>query len=315
MIARTGRGCVADIPADHDATSARPAAAPDSELAPAKINLSLEILGQRGDGYHELQSLVAFADFGDIVSLDMNARDGPALSIEGPFAPAIDADPDNLILKAARQFLSANTSARAGRFKLIKNIPVAAGLGGGSSDAAAALRLLMRAHPGMNAQQMPGGAARLGADVPVCLLGQAAWMTGIGEQVQAVAPLPPLHAVLVNPGTRLATRDVFAALGAAPLSATPAPAPAPGPFATTGELIAYLHAHPNDLEPPARGLDDAIDEILRDLSVFADCALARLSGSGPTCYGLFATQAQAMACAASLSAARSAWWVRAARLT
>jgi 4-diphosphocytidyl-2-C-methyl-D-erythritol kinase len=284
------------------------------ELAPAKLNLSLEILGRRADGYHELQSLVAFADFGDVVSLDTSAHTGPALSVEGPYAQAIDTD--NLVLRAAEAFLGVHDGARAGQFHLIKNIPVAAGLGGGSSDAAAALRLLMRAHPDADADQVQGRAARLGADVPVCLLGQAAWMTGIGEQVQALAPLPPLYAVLVNPGTRLSTRDVFAALGAGPLDGAYIPAVVPGPFAAISDLIDYLHAHPNDLEAPARRLSGGvIDTLLHDLRALDGCLLARLSGSGPTCYGLFATPAEAAHSATSLGAARPAWWVRAVRLS
>ena len=205
------------------------AMAPLTELAAAKINLTLEILGRRPDGYHELVSLVAFAGLGDRLSLEPGPRFG--LQVEGPFAGGLGTD--NLIECAVRRALEQAPALTSGRFRLEKTLPVAAGLGGGSADAAAALRLLARANP-----EQAGGldlgsiAAGIGADVTVCLEQRVAWMRGVGEQVACVPPLPETHVALVNPGVTLATAEVYAALGAPPLDGgSVASAPeAPGPF-------------------------------------------------------------------------------------
>ena len=224
-----------------------------SDLAPAKVNLSLEILGRRADGYHELASLVAFADAGDTLHLSPATDRDITLATTGPFASAIDGD--NLILRAARLFLDHAPQACGGHFVLDKRLPVASGIGGGSSDAAAAIRLMARANawgaPDCRAALIPA-LSRLGADIPVCLDPRAAWMQGIGERIAPLETCPALPAVLVNPGIPLATRDVFAALNAPALVESGTRVDTPRRFASADELVGFLRGHPNDLERPAR---------------------------------------------------------------
>jgi 4-diphosphocytidyl-2-C-methyl-D-erythritol kinase len=289
------------------------------ELAPAKLNLTLEVLGRRPDGYHELVSLVAFADVGDRLCLFPHEGREVSLEVSGPFAAAIEGD--NLVLRAARCFLDAHPDASGGRFRLDKRLPVAAGIGGGSSDAAAAVRLLLRANLADISRRMEALSAfapalsRLGADIPVCLAARAAWMTGIGERVTPLGALPELHAVLVNPGMPLATRDVFAALGAPALPDGGAAAPdMPSGFGALDGLIAYLDRHPNDLEPPARALAPVIGEVLDAVAAAPGCRMARLSGSGPTCFGVFGTREEAEAAASTLARAQPRSWIAPARL-
>lgn len=289
------------------------------EFAPAKVNLTLEIPGRRADGYHEIISLVAFADVGDILTFQPAAARDLELETQGPTAAAIEGD--NLILRAARAFLEDQPDARGGRFILDKRLPVAAGIGGGSADAAAAVRLLARANasrPSWRARLGPA-LAGLGADIPVCIEARAAWVRGIGEQVSRVEALPEVPAVLVNPGVALPTGAVFAALGALPfdaryLGATPMRAEMPGGFASIAALLDFLRDHPNDLEPPARRLAPVIDEVSHAIARLPGCLLARLSGSGATCYGLFGSRAEADRAAEALSHSYSDWWIAATRL-
>ena len=286
-----------------------------SELAPAKVNLSLEILGRRADGYHDLASLVAFADAGDMLHLTPSTYRDVTLATTGLFAAAIQGD--NLILRAARLFLDHAPQARGGHFVLDKRLPVASGIGGGSSDAAAAIRLLARANalaaPDWRAAVLPA-LSRLGADIPVCLDPRAAWMQGIGDQVSPLESCPALPAVLVNPGIPLATREVFAALNAPALGQSVARGEMPRAFPSDDELIDFLRDHPNDLEPPARRLAPAIAEALGALAAYEDCAIARLSGSGPTCFGVFTSMDAAAGAAEALAASHPAWWVMPTRL-
>jgi len=281
-----------------------------SELAPAKVNLSLEIRGRRADGYHELASLVAFAEVGDTLHLSPGTDRDVTLATTGPFASAIDGD--NLILRAAQLFLDHAPQAHGGHFVLDKRLPVASGIGGGSSDAAAAIRLLARANawapPDWRAALIPA-LSRLGADIPVCLDPYAAWMQGIGERIAPLETCPALHAVLVNPGIPLATRDVFAALNAPALAEAGARGEMPRTFASADELVGFLRQHPNDLEPPARRLAPAIAEALGALAAAPDCAISRLSGSGPTCFGLFTSMDAAAGAAEALAALHPEWWV------
>jgi len=289
--------------------------------APAKVNLTLGIRGKRPDGYHDLASLIVFADIGDTLTFEA-AHDGAfSLETEGGFAEAIDGG--NLVLRAAELVQATFSLPFGGRFALDKRLPVAAGLGGGSSDAAAAVRLLLRAaetsqHLG---NQDPAGPelakvlARLGADVPVCLAARAAWVRGVGERVAPISGLPELPAVLVNPGVMLPTGQVFAALNAPAVTSGPADsADGPGRFEDLPSVAAYLRAHPNDLQAPAQALAPVIGEVIDELGVLEGCRIARLSGSGPTCFGLFATRDEAEQAAATLSARHPRWWVAATRL-
>lgn len=270
------------------------------DLAPAKVNLALHVTGRRADGYHLLDSLVAFARVGD--RLEAEPAPGLTLSLAGPFAAALGAGADNSVLAAASLL---RPPGRGAALRLVKVLPVASGLGGGSADAAAALRLLAR----LWRRPLPGPAAALslGADVPVCLGGRPARMRGIGEDLSPVA-LPPFWMVLVNPGVPVPTAAVFAALAA---KANP-PLPNPPAFPDAAALAAWLARARNDLEPPARALAPPIDEALAALTAQPGCALARMSGSGATCFGLFAAEAPALAAFAALRAARPGWWIVAA---
>ncbi len=284
-----------------------------AEFAPAKVNLTLEIPGRRADGYHEIVSLVAFADAGDRLTLHPGESRDATLDVQGPFAAALDGD--NLILRAARAFLDSEPDARGGHFLLDKRLPVAGGIGGGSADAAAAVRLLACANgsdPGWRARLWPA-LTRLGADIPVCVEARASWVRGIGETVAPLDSLPGLPAVLVNPGIPLPTRDVFAAL-AAPVLGDAAEIETPEIFAGAMPLIAYLHEHPNDLEPPARRLAPVIGDVLAAIAETPGCQLARLSGSGPTCYGLFGTREEATQAADALARSHHGWWITPTRL-
>ncbi|MEX0922100.1 MAG: 4-(cytidine 5'-diphospho)-2-C-methyl-D-erythritol kinase [Rhodovibrionaceae bacterium] len=268
--------------------------------APAKVNLSLKVTGRRADGRHELDSLVVFATVADLVSLE--EAEELSLVVEGPFAEALEGESDNLVLRAARLF----RVRRGARITLTKNLPVAAGLGGGSSDAAAALRLLAA----LWKLPLPDDdAVRLGADLPVCLFGRPARLRGIGERVEAVA-LPDFALLLVNPGIALPTGEVFAAF-----EGPPGPAPDfPARFSDLEALLAYLRAAANDLEVAAIRLRPEIGAVLKAIENSPGCRLARMSGSGATCFGIFAGLAGAEAAAAALSAARPGWWVQPAAL-
>ncbi|WP_134724280.1 4-(cytidine 5'-diphospho)-2-C-methyl-D-erythritol kinase [Paracoccus luteus] len=256
-----------------------------SEPAPAKINLALHVTGRRGDGYHLLDSLVVFTALGDRVSV----APGPlSLTVTGPFAAAVPPGDDNLCLRAARA-----VGADA-QLTLDKQLPPASGIGGGTADAAAVLRALGR---------VPADPAALGADLPACLLCQPLRMRGVGEIVDPV-PLPDLHLVLVNPGVALPTPAVFAALAARDNPPLPASLPR---FADAAALTGWLAQTRNDLQPAALALAPAIADCLAALTG-AGARLARMSGSGATCLGIFPDAAAARAAAQAL--ARPGWWVR-----
>jgi 4-diphosphocytidyl-2-C-methyl-D-erythritol kinase len=282
--------------------------------APAKINLTLHVLGRRADGYHDLESLVAFAGTGDGLSLEP----GPdlALAVEGPTASLAGRGADNLVVKAARLLAERIPGLRFGRFRLAKRLPVAAGLGGGSSDAAAALRLLAR-HNGLS-QTHPAvrEAARLtGADVPVCLEPRARMMRGIGDELGPGLALPRLFAVLANPGVPVATPAVFRELGLEPggrLARPPHPAISGGIDSDT--LVAALARARNDLEGPALELEPSIGEALEALRGTPGCRLARMSGSGATVFGLYESCRTAAKAAKVLTRAHPGWWIKATGL-
>lgn len=282
------------------------------ESAPAKVNLTLEIKGKRTDGYHELESLVLFADFGDRLEYRPNAPF--SLSLTGPFAGGLEAG-GNLVERAAAAFAQHFNAGQRGAFQLTKQLPIAAGLGGGSSDAAAALRLLRRAHglPGKLTDLLPL-ARDLGADVSCCLFSRGALMCGFGERLQPLAPIAPIPALLVNPMRPLATGEVFRALDAPALRRMPAPRSAPD-FTTAEDVLAYARARRNDLEAPAMALLPVIGDILAALAAAPGSRLTRLSGSGPTCFALFADRDEAEAAAASIARSEPGWWVRPVRLS
>ena len=253
--------------------------------------------GRRPDGYHRLDSLAVFACVGD--RLAARPAEGLALRIEGPFAAGLSVGEDNLVLRAARALAAAAGIAPKAALSLTKNLPPASGLGGGSADAAASLRLLGRL---WGVSVADGLAVGLGADVPVCLLSRPARMGGIGEVLSAAPALPELGLCLVNPGVAVATASVFAARRS-PFSP---PARLPEGWADAASLAADLARLGNDLEAPAIGLCPAIHAVLAVLEAAPGCLLARMSGSGATCFGLFADPAAAAHAAASL--VRPGWW-------
>jgi len=266
-------------------------------LAPAKVNLTLHVTGRRADGYHLLDSLVVFVGTGDRVTLAPAAE--MSLRVTGPRAAGVPADRRNLVWQAAELL---------GPMQIVleKHLPHAAGIGGGSADAAATLIA------GAAALQCPlppaAAVLALGADVPVCLSAGPVRMRGVGEEITPLPPLPPLHAVLVNPGRPLATPDVFRALERRDNPAVPAELPR---WPDAAALCAWLGEQRNDLELPARALVPEIDAVLAALGAAPGCGLARMSGSGATCFGLFATEAAAEAARAGLVAAHPGWWVAA----
>ena len=280
------------------------------ELAPAKVNLTLAVLGRRADGYHLLDSLVVFAGIADRLTF----APGPALSLNVRGETAEQAGPldDNLVLKAARGLASEVPGLELGRFTLEKRLPVAAGLGGGSSDAAAALRLLARAN-----RRKPDSAPflkvapRIGADVPVCLDPRPRRMRGIGEALSAPLNMPKLAAVMVNPGVAVPTRDVFMELGLKPGGPVRRAAPARALPRGVEAFAEYLLKHGNDLEAPAIEVQPVIARVLRDIRESKGCLLARMSGSGATCFGIFESPRAANAAAKNLAAAQPKWWVKA----
>lgn len=279
-----------------------------TEPARAKINLTLRITGRRADGYHELESLVVFAGIADTLTLKPAGH--ASLEIAGPFAGAIDAAADNLVLKAFHALATLVPGLKGGRFRLDKHIPVAGGVGGGSADAAAALRLLARLNDlSFDDARLMTAALRTGADVPVCFVSRACVMTGVGERLSPPLHLPELPALLVNPRVGVATRDVFAALAR---SGLPKDGRALGDVPRDAEaLTEYLRGHGNDLTAPAIACAPVIGEVLQELEALPGVRLARMSGSGATCLALFATEAEAKAAESHLAAQRPDWWMAA----
>ena len=272
-------------------------------LAPAKVNLALHVVGRREDGYHLLDSLVVFAGIGDRISISQ--AKASRLTVTGPFADGVPTGSENLIRKAHALVPDAPQL----EIELEKTLPHAAGIGGGSSDAGALLRALTETFG--CAMPPRDRILELGADVPVCLSHAPQRMRGIGERLGPVPPLPPLDLVLVNPGVAVPTGAVFGALPTAEGAPLGAMDWADG---RRERFIAWLGAQRNDLEPPARALAPDIDAALAALSAAEGCLLARMSGSGATCFGLFDGRdgGAARAAARAISAAHPDWWVQAA---
>jgi 4-diphosphocytidyl-2-C-methyl-D-erythritol kinase len=283
-----------------------------SLAAPAKINLYLHVTGRRDDGFHLLDSLVAFAGIHD--TLTFAAADELSLQIEGPFAAELAHEADNLVMTAARALADRAGISTGARINLNKRLPLAAGIGGGSADAAAALKGLMRLWDiQLSQQDMDDLALSLGADVPVCLQGRASFMGGIGDDLSAAPALPAASLVLVNAGHRLSTPAVFeahAAMGGG--------FGAPGRFdyapRDLAELVAILETRRNDLAPAAERLAPVISQVLTSLKACAGALMARMSGSGATCFALFDDPGEAAAATMKLAHEQPGWWVRAGSL-
>ncbi len=278
-------------------------------FAPAKINLFLHVLGKRSDGFHELESLVVFADIGD--RLDARPKSAWGLDVVGPFAAQLVSlgEEDNLVLKAAR--LAEAWASSSGKplgplhFTLEKNLPLASGIGGGSADAAAALRLCAQAAGLVPDQDLFALSAALGADVPVCLFGKSAWVRGIGEAVEPASVPEGLSLVLANPRVGVSTAEVFARLDARPVAPQDTARPV---FTALDELAEFLSSTTNDLEMPAREIAPTIGKVLDELAATRPL-LSRMSGSGATCFGLYENKDAAEAAASALGANHPDWWV------
>jgi 4-diphosphocytidyl-2-C-methyl-D-erythritol kinase len=290
-----------------------------SEDARAKVNLTLRVVGRRVDGYHDLESVVAFADCADHLTLVV----GPELQLAttGPLAQACGETSDNLVFKAARLLRERVAGLKVGSFTLDKVLPVAAGIGGGSADAAAALRLLARANDlALDDPRLIEVARLTGADVPVCLASRACVMTGVGETLQPLA-LPVMPCVMVNPRVPVATSDVFKALGlrsgellvgfADVLRA----AGWPEAGASLEDWVEALAAGTNDLEAPATRIQPVIGKVIAALSASNGAWLARMSGSGATCFALYENTAEAQRAAQKIRLDHPGWWVHAGTLS
>jgi len=278
--------------------------------APAKLNLYLHVVGRRADGYHLLDSLVTFADIADVLT----ASEAPALelAIKGPYAPALAETGDrNLVSRAARALAERAGIPPRASLLLEKNLPVASGIGGGSTDAAATLHALAELW-GLDLAEprFAGLALSLGADVPVCLLGRTAWLGGIGELVSPAPPLPDCAVLLANPGVAVETPAVFKAR----TGAFSKPARFEHPCASAAELAAILAERRNDLTDAAVSLLPEVTAVLTALAAMPGALVARMSGSGATCFALFAELATAHAAADRLVAKRPSWWIAAGRL-
>ena len=285
----------------------------------AKVNLSLRVVGRRADGYHDLESVVAFADCADRLTLEPGGE--LRLATTGPLAAACGETSDNLVFKAAKLLADAVPNLKLGAFALDKVLPVAAGIGGGSADAAAALRLLARLNNlSLDDPRLQKVALATGADVPVCLFSRACDMTGVGEQLLPLA-LPSMPCVMVNPRVPVATKDVFKELGLRNgellVGATDVlEAPAwPEQGGSIADWVEVLETVANDLEAPALRIEPVIGDVLGALRESAGVKLARMSGSGATCFAIYGASADAHAAAETIRRDHPGWWVHAGTLS
>jgi 4-diphosphocytidyl-2-C-methyl-D-erythritol kinase len=285
----------------------------------AKVNLTLRVVGRRVDGYHDLESVVAFADCADRLTL----TSGPELRLtaSGPRAEECGATTDNLVIKAARLLSERVPDLTLGEFTLDKHLPVAAGIGGGSADAAAALRLLAKANGlAVDDERLVEAARLTGADVPVCLSSRACVMTGVGETLMPL-DLPKMPCLLVNPRVPVATSDVFKALGlrngelrVGVTDVIEAAVAWPKPGATFADWIAALCEGTNDLEAPAIRIQPVINDVLSALRALPGVQLARMSGSGATCFAIFDSNEAAASAAQAVGRDQPGWWAHAGTL-
>ena len=278
--------------------------------APAKINLYLHVTGKRDDGYHLLDGLVAFAGVHDIITIA--AANQLKLINQGPFGEGLPTTADNLVIRAAEQLQDLTGIMDGAQITLTKNLPIASGIGGGSADAAAAIKGLVRhwgIHPGH--YDLSGLALGLGADVPICLYGQAAFMGGIGEQNEPVYALPEAPMVLVNPGVGVSTPTIFKARKAG-FSLARRFDNTPSSFDELIELLTDNRG--NDLMEPAIQTEPIIGDVLKQIELTRGCQLARMSGSGATCFGFYNTQVEADMAASDIKSTHPEWWVVATRL-
>jgi 4-diphosphocytidyl-2-C-methyl-D-erythritol kinase len=283
------------------------------EAAPAKINLYLHATGRRSDGLHLLDSLVVFAALGDVVTV----TPGPEISLtrSGPLAGALPPVEDDLVYRAARLLAERAGVVAGAAIHVEKNLPIAGGIGGGSADAAAAIRALARLWEiDPPAELLASLAEDLGADLTVCLVSQPALVSGIGEILSSPGPLPPLHAVLVNPRVAVPTAEVFAAFAAGPPALPAEPNPIEAWSSDPAAFVGQLARQRNDLTDAALSLCPIIGDVLAGLGAQPECRLARMSGSGATCFGLFATLAAAQAAADAIGRDKPDWWVAATGL-
>jgi len=277
--------------------------------APAKVNLYLHVTGRRDDGYHLLDSLIAFADAAD--TIQVRPAETLTLAVDGPFAAGVPAGADNLVLKAAMALAETAGVPAGARIRLFKRLPVAAGIGGGSADAAAALKALSalwQVNPAK--EDLAGLALALGADVPVCLAARPAFVGGIGEEITEAPPLPRCWLILANPGIALPTPAVFKHRDG-PFSAE---ARFDAPPSDPRDLARLLGERRNDLTDAAVALEPTVGRVLAELDRLPGALLARMSGSGATCFALFATREQAETGAQILGQHHPGWWVEAAEL-
>jgi 4-diphosphocytidyl-2-C-methyl-D-erythritol kinase len=271
--------------------------------ARAKINMFLHVGDKCADGFHPLQSLAVFPALGDVLRAEPS--DTISLSVNGPFATSLANESDNLVLKAA----GALNGKSGARLTLTKNLPVASGIGGGSADAAAALRVLSSLWGlALGESRLCEIAASLGSDVPVCVVSEPRWMAGRGELLSPVASLPHLPMLLVNPRVVVPTKEVFAALQSRSGVERKMP---PGRFRDMADLLRFLDASKNDLEEPARRIQPVISEVLTALSALPGALFARMSGSGATCFALFPDDDSCVRAAEILTANKPGWWIQA----
>lgn len=272
---------------------------PIEVMAPAKINLFIHLISKRYDGYHNIESLFAFTDFGDLITVEGAER--LSLEIVGPFGDGLEGE-DNLVLKAARGLQKYSGTSLGAKITLQKNLPIASGIGGGSSDAAATIKALQKLWKiTLPESELAELALSLGADVPACFFGKPVFVSGIGEELRPIKGLGDLHCVLVNPGTPVSTPEVFKAFD--------------GQFRASiskmgnDELVEYYNFS-NYLQRPAISLVSGIEDVLSSLESQPGCQLARMSGSGATCFGVFPNESEAMKACLEISKGNPTWWVK-----